>query len=114
MPSFNHTRLPFGRQVYQLLLQVPQGRVTTYKALAQAMGNQAYQAVGNALKNNPDAPRIPCHRVVKSNGQLGGFNGHTQGKEIQRKMRLLESEGVSVSRGKIVNFNQVFFQPIAN
>ena len=106
--------LSFNQRVYQLLLQVPKGRITTYKALAEAMDSQAYQAVGNALKNNPDAPRIPCHRVVKNNGHIGGFNGHTKGKEIERKINLLTAEGVKINQGKIQNFTKIFFKPIPN
>ncbi len=99
----------FNQQVYQLLKQVPLGRVTTYKSLAQALNTKAYQAVGNALRNNPNAPHIPCHRVVKSSGTIGGFNGKIKGQEIQRKIKLLNREGVRIERGKILNFEKIFF-----
>lgn len=99
----------FNQKIYQLLKQVPAGKVTTYKALARALDIKAYQAVGNALKHNPDAPHIPCHRVVKSNGSIGGFNGQTKGKEIQRKIKLLKQEGVGINKGKIKQFTVVFF-----
>lgn len=99
----------FNQKIYQLLKQVPAGKVTTYKALAQALDTKAYQAVGNALKHNPNAPYIPCHRVVKSNGHIGGFNGQTKGKEIQRKIKLLKQEGIEINKGKIKQFTAVFF-----
>jgi methylated-DNA-[protein]-cysteine S-methyltransferase len=97
----------FNQRVYDLLIKVPVGQVTTYKVLAEALGTKAYRAVGNALKNNPDAPRIPCHRVVKNNGEIGGFNGQTKGKEIRRKIDLLKKEGVIIQQGKIKNFTSV-------
>lgn len=94
---------PFRRRVYLALLDVPRGRVTTYGALARRIGCRSAQAVGQALKNNPFAPRVPCHRVVASDGSLGGFCGVREGKEIMRKRRLLESEGVRFSSdGKVV------------
>jgi methylated-DNA-[protein]-cysteine S-methyltransferase len=102
MNNFNH-------QIYDLLIKVPAGKVTTYKALAAALNTKAYQAVGNAMKNNPNAPHIPCHRVVKSNGYIGGFSGQTSGKEIQRKIKLLESEKIVVKDKKIQNFTSVLF-----
>jgi len=99
----------FNQQVYDLLIKIPAGRVTTYKALAKTLGTKAYQAVGNALRNNPDAPRIPCHRVIKSNGKIGGFNGQTSGKEIHRKIDLLKKEGVQIKQGKVKSFNTILF-----
>ncbi|MBT3249761.1 MAG: MGMT family protein [Candidatus Pacebacteria bacterium] len=99
----------FNQKIYDLLIKVPAGQVTTYKALAENLGTRAYQAVGNALKNNPDAPRIPCHRVVKSNGKIGGFNGQTTGMEIKRKIKLLEKEGVLVKQGEVCNLSKIFF-----
>jgi methylated-DNA-[protein]-cysteine S-methyltransferase len=55
----------------------------------------ATRAVGQALKRNPFAPVVPCHRVVRSDGSLGGFNGCTSGCEIDRKIKLLAQEGVT-------------------
>ena len=97
------------RRIYQLLRTVPKGHITTYKALAQAVNSQAYQAIGQAMRHNPDAPLVPCHRVVKSDGTLGGFMGSTFGKELKRKKELLRSEGIQVRGNKIVNFEQVLF-----
>ena len=99
----------FANQVYNLLCQVPGGRVTSYKALAEAMNTRAYQAIGQIMKRNPNAPQVPCHRVVKSNGQLGGFMGEKSGVTLDRKVSLLEKEGVMVRDGKVINFEQVFF-----
>jgi methylated-DNA-[protein]-cysteine S-methyltransferase len=91
----------FSRRVYEKLLDVPEGKVTTYGDLAQALGTSAYRAVGQALRRNPCAPDVPCHRVVASDGTIGGFNGHTTGTQITRKQRLLSREGVRVRDGKV-------------
>jgi len=92
------------------LKDVPKGRVTTYRALGEKLGTKAYRAVGQALKNNPYAPEVPCHRVVRSDGSIGGFMGKIEGTEIERKISILESEGVTVVRGRIVDFNKILFE----
>lgn len=99
----------FEHNVYELTQQIPEGRVTTYKAIADAMGTKAYQAVGVALSKNPFAPEIPCHRVVKSDGTIGGFKGVCAGKEIQEKITLLTKEGVRVEKGA-VSLSDYFFR----
>lgn len=99
----------FSKQVYFLLKQVPAGRVTTYKALAEAMNKSAYQAIGQALKHNPDAPNIPCHRVVATDGTIGGFAGQRQGKMIIKKKSLLRSEGVNIQDNIIQDFEKIMF-----
>lgn len=101
----------FNEKVYDLLKQVPKGRVTTYKALAQALGTRAYQAVGQAMRNNPYAPEVPCHRVVSSSGKIGGFKGKIKGKAIKEKKAMLKNEGVEIKGNKIKNFEKVFFEP---
>jgi methylated-DNA-[protein]-cysteine S-methyltransferase len=92
----------FNEQVWAICRKVPKGRVTTYKAIAQTLGTKAYRAVGNAMHNNPYAPEVPCHRVVKSNGELGGF---ARGKLAKKK--LLEKEGIRLKDGKIADFQKV-------
>ncbi|KKT29231.1 MAG: Methylated-DNA/protein-cysteine methyltransferase [Candidatus Collierbacteria bacterium GW2011_GWC2_44_18] len=96
--------MSFADEVYKFLKSVPKGEVTTYKALGEKLGTKAYRAVGQALKHNPYAPDVPCHRVVRSDGTIGGFMGKTDGEEIQKKIRLLRSEGIVVEHGKIVGF----------
>jgi O-6-methylguanine DNA methyltransferase len=97
----------FAEKVYQILRSVPQGRVTTYKNIAQKLGTKAYQAVGTALANNPYAPQVPCHRVVASDGKIGGFMGKKTGETIDKKIVMLEKEGVIVKDGKVVNFEKI-------
>ncbi|MBQ0061459.1 MAG: MGMT family protein [Bacteroidaceae bacterium] len=84
----------FQRKVYLELLNVPKGQTITYGQLAKRIGCKSAQAVGQALRRNPFAPAVPCHRVIAANGSLCGFNGHREGEEIERKRQLLKSEGV--------------------
>lgn len=106
---------PFALRIYDLLRSVPAGHVTTYRDLAHAAGSQAYRAVGQAMRHNPYAPQVPCHRVVSSTGKIGGFMGKTGGTEISKKISLLRAEGVEVSGGRIRNFTAIrhTFSPAA-
>lgn len=101
--------MTFAERVYTALRQVPKGKVTTYKALAQALNTKGYQAIGQALRRNPYAPEVPCHRVVASDGSLCGFNGHRTGENIDRKTAMLINEGVPVSAGKVVDLAHYHF-----
>ena len=100
----------FSERVWNLMKRIPCGRVTTYKELAKALNSKAYRAVGNACRKNPYAPRVPCHRVVKSDGAVGGFAGDIVGKSVKRKIALLKREGVHVQNGRVVNFEKVLFK----
>jgi methylated-DNA-[protein]-cysteine S-methyltransferase len=100
----------FEEQVWDLMKLIPKGRVTTYKIIAEMLNTKAYRAVGNACRRNPNAPIIPCHRVVKSDGKIGGFGGKTSGSNITQKIRLLEEEGIKVENSQIVNFKKVLFR----
>lgn len=86
----------FDERVYAVCRQVPRGKVTTYAAIARALDSRAYRAVGGALRRNPYAPHVPCHRVVGSDGCLTGFAGG-----LPEKKRMLESEGVAVEKGRV-------------
>lgn len=88
--------MSFNERVWALCARVPKGKVTTYAAIARKLGTQAYRAVGNAMNKNPYAPKVPCHRVVGSDGSLTGF---AQG--LEKKKRLLKSEGVTFANGKV-------------
>ncbi len=93
---------------YNLVMQIPRGMVSTYGALAKALGDiRASRACGVMLAQNPDPPRIPCHRVVMSDGSLGGFT-HPDG--IKKKIELLRQEGVVVSGYKVMNFHKILFE----
>lgn len=84
----------FERRVYAMVSEVPAGRVTTYAELAAALDCGSAQAVGQALKRNPWAPEVPCHRVIRADLSLGGYSGETGGEKVAKKLRLLEREGV--------------------
>jgi len=87
----------FADLVYQVLRKVPRGKVTTYSAIARAIGKpKAARAVGNALNKNPYAPQVPCHRVIKNSGEVGGFAHGTK-----KKIQLLGREGVIVKNGRV-------------
>lgn len=86
------TITPFQRRVYLALLEVPAGETITYGELARRIGCRSAQAVGQALKRNPYAPDVPCHRVIAADGSLGGYNGRRDGEELERKRQLLNSE----------------------
>jgi O-6-methylguanine DNA methyltransferase len=87
----------FASKVYKLTAKIPHGQVSTYGNVASALGQPgAARAVGNALNKNPYAPQVPCHRVIRSNGEVGGF-AHGPAKKIV----MLKKEGVVTNKGKI-------------
>jgi methylated-DNA-[protein]-cysteine S-methyltransferase len=87
----------FQQQVYNLTARIPKGRISTYQAIASALKKSgASRAVGNALHKNPYAPKVPCHRVIKSDGRLGGYAGGSA-----KKKALLKKEGISITGDKI-------------
>jgi methylated-DNA-[protein]-cysteine S-methyltransferase len=85
---------PFQQKVYAACRRIPCGKVTTYGELAREIGCRSARAVGQALRHNPFAPEVPCHRVVRSDRSLGGFSGETDGPEVTRKRDRLLKEGV--------------------
>ena len=81
----------FTEKVYKAVKQIPPGQVLTYKQAATQAGNpKASRAVGNILHKNHN-PSIPCHRVIRSNGQVGGYN-----KGTKEKIKILKQEGVTL------------------
>ena len=100
----------FFNKVYRLTKKIPKGRISTYKILAEKLNTKAYRLVGQALKNNPNPPTIPCHRVINSKGYLHGFNGKTKGKEIKRKANLLKKEGIKIKNNKVINFEKLLYK----
>ena len=92
-------------KVYRKLLQVPIGKVTTYGELANAVGlKNGQRAIGMIMKKNPFPVIVPCHRVVKSNGKIGGY---TYGERV--KSRMLANEGINIKDRKIIDFDRVKF-----
>jgi len=95
----------FENEVYELCKKVPKGKVTTYKEIGDEIGIKGYRAVGMALNKNPFAPKVPCHRVVGSDGFLVGFASG-----LGKKAELLRKEGISIKNNKIVDFEEVLFR----
>ena len=82
----------FQEKVWREIEKIPYGKTTTYKKIAEKIGQpKAYRAVANACGKNPYAPEIPCHRVIRSDGHIGGYSG-SGGKK--RKKQLLAKEGI--------------------
>ena len=78
----------FQKKVYDVVKKIPKGKVLTYKKVAEKIGNlKAYRAVGNALNKNR-SKLVPCHRVVRSDGKIGGYNSGTA-----KKIKILKKEG---------------------
>jgi O-6-methylguanine DNA methyltransferase len=102
--------MKFEEKVWKLMEKIPKGRVTTYALIARKLNTKAYRAVGNACRRNPYAPKVPCHRVVRSDGTVGGFGGKTTGKTIEKKARMLRKENVEVRNGRIANFDKVLYR----
>eukprot|EP01113_Clastostelium_recurvatum_P048202 TRINITY_DN8727_c0_g1_i1.p1 TRINITY_DN8727_c0_g1~~TRINITY_DN8727_c0_g1_i1.p1 ORF type:complete len:120 (-),score=16.02 TRINITY_DN8727_c0_g1_i1:26-385(-) len=100
---------PFQQRVYDLVSKVPKGSVTTYKIVADQLGCKSSQAVGQALRCNPYAPVVPCHRVVCSDRRLGGFFGQTDDVTILRKRDILKDEGVKINASTGAIDNDVTF-----
>ena len=97
-------QLTFNQQCYELLKQIPEGKVSTYKEIALALNCKAYRAVGNAMNKNPNPVSVPCHRIVSSSGELGGY---ALGSE--KKIALLKKEKVQVKNNKVINFQEKLF-----
>lgn len=87
--SLQRPTTSFQRKVYEVVKTIPRGQVLTYQEVARLVGRPAaHRAVGNALNRNTD-PKVPCHRVVRSDGTSGGYRGG-----VKKKYALLKSEGV--------------------
>tara|TARA_Y100001949_G_scaffold26672_1_gene19709 strand:- start:811 stop:1110 length:300 start_codon:yes stop_codon:yes gene_type:complete len=89
-------------KVYKKLLEVPEGKITTYGDLAKAVGlKNGQRVIGTIMKKNPFPVIIPCHRVIKFNGEIGGYS---YGKKI--KSNMLSKEGIEIKDGRILDFNK--------
>ncbi|HSB50246.1 MAG TPA: MGMT family protein [Nitrosopumilaceae archaeon] len=92
--------------VYKKLLQVPKGKVTTYGELAKAVGlKNGQRSIGRIMNKNPYPVIVPCHRVVNSNGKIGGY---AYGQDV--KTNMLSKEGIEIQNGKILDFEKRIFK----
>ncbi len=98
----------FQQKVYDAISEIPKGKISTYKLVADYIGCRSAQAVGQALKRNPFAPEVPCHRVISSDLTIGGFGGKVSGIKIRNKIKLLKSEGVKFKGGRIIDCDKVY------
>ena len=84
----------FQLKVWKYLKKIPFGKVKTYSQVAKSIGKpQAVRAVANAIGKNPYPPKVPCHRVIRSDGSLGGYSGKGG---IKTKRLLLKKEGINL------------------
>lgn len=88
--------MSFDERCYELLMEIPRGKVTSYKEIAKALKTKAYRAVGNAMNKNKNSPKVPCHRVINSNGKIGGYAFG-----IKNKIKILKKEGIEIKDNKI-------------
>ena len=95
----------FRHRCYQVLQHVPRGKVTTYGAIASALDSTACRAVGSAMAKNQQLIVIPCHRVVRANGEIGEY---ALGHDI--KTALLQAEGIAVKDGRIADLEKYLYQ----
>jgi methylated-DNA-[protein]-cysteine S-methyltransferase len=96
--------LKLEEKVYKKLLEVPQGMVTTYGDLAKAVGlNNGQRVIGRIMNKNPYPVIVPCHRVIQSDGKIGGY---AWGKKI--KINMLSKEGIKIRNGKIVDLKMIY------
>eukprot|EP00882_Tetradesmus_deserticola_P008570 GHRQ01009038.1.p1 GENE.GHRQ01009038.1~~GHRQ01009038.1.p1 ORF type:complete len:149 (+),score=51.24 GHRQ01009038.1:283-729(+) len=98
----NRPPTAYEQRVYAMCQAIPKGKVSTYGQMAKALSSSA-RAVGQAMRRNPFAPAVPCHRVVAADLDLGGFSGSwgVSCSSVQRKKAMLEQEGVKFLGDKI-------------
>ncbi len=89
-----------AHKIYFEASKIPKGKVTSYGNLARAINSRAFRAVGQAMHRNPFWPIVPCHRVISNDLSLGGF-----GTGVDKKVKLLKGEGVTIKKGKIAKEN---------
>ncbi len=96
----------FQKRVLGLVRQIPKGKVTTYKMIAKVLRRpKAQRAVGNALNKNPKPIKIPCHRVVRSNGQIGSYKLGQR-----KKIKLLEREEIIIKNKRVQELDKYLFR----
>ena len=84
----------FQVKVWRYIKKIPRGSIRTYSQVAKAIGKPlAVRAVANAIAKNPYSPQIPCHRVIRADGSLGGYSGKGG---LKKKKKLLKKEGIIV------------------
>lgn len=99
--------MTFRSKVFALVARIPRGRVMTYAAVARAIGHpRAARAVGTALGTNRDLRRVPCHRVVRADGSIGGYAFGAP-----NKRKILQREGIRLQQGRVMNLSTTLWRP---
>jgi len=94
----------FRKKIFKIVAQIPKGRISTYQEVAKTLGSpRACRGVGSALNKNTDY-RIPCHRVIKADGHVGGFRLGSK-----KKIWLLKNEGIEIKKDRVINFKKYFW-----
>ena len=94
------------RKVWNALKCIPHGTVVTYSELAKKIGHPtSARAVANACAKNPYAPKVPCHRVIRSDGSLGGY-----ALGINKKIQLLNKEGIIIKNNQVVDYKNKLYR----
>jgi methylated-DNA-[protein]-cysteine S-methyltransferase len=98
--------LKLDQKIYKKLLEVPKGKITTYKEIAKAVGlDNGQRIIGRIMNKNPYPIIIPCHRVIKSDGKIGGY---AWGQKV--KTRMLSNEGIKIKKGKILDLEKSIYR----
>lgn len=101
--SKTFSEIKHADEVLRLISLIPIGKVSTYKEVARALGNEKLaRHVGAILAAHPYMGKYPCHRVVSANGHIGGYQ-----KGIAKKVQILHNEGVHIHNNHIVDFSTV-------
>jgi len=89
-----------SQQVLELLRKVPQGKVTTYGELARA-SRSSPRAVGQIMRRNKHPELYPCFKVIRSDGNIGGYDGCMKGAKVNKKIMLLKKDGIKITKNRI-------------
>ena len=95
----------FYKKCYEKISLIPRGMITTYAEIANSLDSNAYRAVGNAMAKNPKLISVPCHRVIRSDGSLGGY-----ALGINKKIQLLNAEGVKIMNNQVVDYKNKLYR----
>ena len=92
----------FTKRCHEIVSQIPKGKVSTYKHIAKMLNTKAYRAVGNAMAKNKNLIGVPCHRVIRSDGMIGGY-----ALGMNKKIDLLKKEGLIIIKGKAMDYKNM-------
>ena len=94
------------KKIYNLLIKIPEGKITNYKLLAKAIGKpKNWREIGKILNQNPFSEKYHCYKVVKSDGKIGGYKFG-----IKKKIALLKKDGIIIINNRVKNFSKILFR----